>query len=320
MRNSRYPYTCPCCGYTTPRKGNMKTHLFKSKKPCPKIVNDITLSDDIKEYVLINRIYHVPKPSRTINHTINNYNFIQNFVTNMDALAKLSKYVEYNKIELIDFEDKVEEQYFLTSKKLNEDGFRYGYELNTQNFMEIIDSISSMMDNKVDYFNVLYDGRLNKIKLFERGVWKTMLVEQGIRQILTITKSSYLDAYECFLMRKIKKLCNSCFDIQRSKELLEEYYKFISCFEIEPFCKDHDDEDVLNDAMHKDKYTYSDQFYPLYQKTLDNLCKSEMNKIKKDVYEIVKRNTIQNIDELNRRVMGIIQVDEEFLKSLTPSS
>lgn len=43
------PYDCPRCGYQTCISTHMRDHLFKSKKPCPGIVNDIELTDEMKQ-------------------------------------------------------------------------------------------------------------------------------------------------------------------------------------------------------------------------------------------------------------------------------
>jgi hypothetical protein len=55
------PYTCPRCKYTTIHKNDMKRHLYNKKKDCPGSVNDIELTDEIKEKILKNRCYAVPK-------------------------------------------------------------------------------------------------------------------------------------------------------------------------------------------------------------------------------------------------------------------
>lgn len=309
-------YSCPACGYKTTRKHSMRVHFYNNKKPCPRIVNDIDLTDEIKEYVLDNRVYHPPKQQASssqqiLNQTINNYNVIQNFITNMDVIDKLNKYAEYNKIEIIDFEDKVGENYMLTCKRLDDDKFKYGFELKTHDILEIIDSISSMPDNKLEYFNIMYDNHINKLKLYEGGVWKSLLIEQGIRQIIIITKDYYLDSYESYLLRKLRK-SDSPIEKQKVKELLIEYYKFIAAFEIDPYIKDASDGMILSDDEKNSECNYHDEYYPIYQKVMDKLTKGEMVKVKKDVLEIVKRNTNQNIHELNKRVLGLIHMDEDF--------
>jgi hypothetical protein len=60
------PYTCIRCGYTTDRKSSMKEHLFKKIKSCPAIENNIDLTDDIKNYILINRFYKIPKEEKQL--------------------------------------------------------------------------------------------------------------------------------------------------------------------------------------------------------------------------------------------------------------
>lgn len=54
-------YRCPRCGYETSRKSSMQTHFYKVKKECPAIVNDIEITNEIKDYVIRNRIYKIPK-------------------------------------------------------------------------------------------------------------------------------------------------------------------------------------------------------------------------------------------------------------------
>ena len=50
----KYPdYLCPRCGYSTFRKGDIRTH-FAVKKMCPGLT-DIELTPEIKEQVLSNR-------------------------------------------------------------------------------------------------------------------------------------------------------------------------------------------------------------------------------------------------------------------------
>jgi hypothetical protein len=55
--NIKKPYTCICCGYKTSHKPSMYNHFYKKTKHCPKLINDIELTDEIKEYILHNRIY-----------------------------------------------------------------------------------------------------------------------------------------------------------------------------------------------------------------------------------------------------------------------
>lgn len=55
------PYTCPRCHYTTNRKDHMRLHLYKLTRPCPSIHEDISLTEDIKQHILDNRILNMRK-------------------------------------------------------------------------------------------------------------------------------------------------------------------------------------------------------------------------------------------------------------------
>lgn len=141
-RHKKPPYQCMCCGYTTDRKSCMQDHFYKLKKPCPKILNNIELTEEIKENILQNRIYYIEKKPTTINQTINNsinnsinnYNQINNFINNLDIIDKITGYSDHNKIELIDFQDKVENKYNSKVKRLNTNAYKYGFKRSIRNY------------------------------------------------------------------------------------------------------------------------------------------------------------------------------------------
>lgn len=59
------PYECCCCGFKTDRKDCMRRHLYDRIKHCPKTVNPIQLTDEIRESILEYRVYHIPKDAPT---------------------------------------------------------------------------------------------------------------------------------------------------------------------------------------------------------------------------------------------------------------
>lgn len=68
------PYTCPRCGYEISNKAKMRIH-FGRKTPCPGVIDDLALTDHVKEYVLVNRIFRVKKEPEII--TIENQHVTQ---------------------------------------------------------------------------------------------------------------------------------------------------------------------------------------------------------------------------------------------------
>jgi hypothetical protein len=59
------PYTCPRCDYKNKDKYSIRRHLYDRTQECPAYKNDIELTDEIKEYILKNRVYQIPKPPKT---------------------------------------------------------------------------------------------------------------------------------------------------------------------------------------------------------------------------------------------------------------
>lgn len=309
------PYTCPRCGYKSNNRSDMRKHFFLKKKTCPAQENDLELTQEIKELVIQNRLYILPKQSTT-NTIINNYNSINNFIAGMDAIEKLEKYRKYMNIELIGFEQSIEDRYSKSAKRLENGTIKYGYELDKDDLLDIIDQVSKVnFKNQVKTFedlNILYDKNADKLKIFD-GEWEEMLLNKGIKKILQTIQSYYWDSYECFLLKKMYDSKTDIFNNQRLKELLIEYYKFIGCFDVEPYIKNKEDQEILG-YIHDKKniYSISDEYYVIYIKVRDNIKKSEINNVKKAVLDIIRKNSDRNINGLNKKVYELFNVDKAF--------
>ena len=314
MRKKPILYTCPACGYETNRKDNMRGHLY-NRKPCPKAILDIELTDEIKEYIMVNRVYHPPKSSesnatsssvyndnKTVNNHINHINHVNNFVVSMDFMDKLNKLVDYIELSIVDFEDKVADLYLTTASRLEEDTINM--ELKTNDIIKVLNNVSIVNDKKFENFNIFYDKKCNEISWYELGQWKSELIDNGLKSVLEIVRDNYWNQYELSLIRKIKKVGLSLLEKQKSKELLEEYYRFIACFDIEPcvyslnsdseISYDFSGDDIVNE--------YKDLFYKLDGK----LDKTTIKEIKNKVKETIKNSTLKNIQELNKCVIELI--------------
>lgn len=49
-------FQCPRCGYTTSVSTHIRDH-FNKKKPCPALLSNVVITDDVKNNVLLNRLY-----------------------------------------------------------------------------------------------------------------------------------------------------------------------------------------------------------------------------------------------------------------------
>lgn len=86
----------PRCGYESDRKSNMRKHLFVKKNECHGVKQDIELTDDIKKYILDNKVYTLPlapppQVHQTFYQTLNYYNQCSGIINKMDPIDKIKK-------------------------------------------------------------------------------------------------------------------------------------------------------------------------------------------------------------------------------------
>jgi len=311
-------YCCPRCRYNTKLKANMYRHLYTLKKKCPTINNDIELTDDIKIYIIENRIYNIPiqhTPQQIINNQIYNYNQFNNLISNMDNMDKVNKFIKIKNIELVDFEDTLDENYHTKVYKLKNNKYK-DYQLKFQNMMETIDEITTV--SEISHLNILYDDILNKIKIFCEGEWKNLLLEIGINDIIKKIQSYYLDAYECYIIRKINNESSNSRYSNELEDSLYEYYKFLAWFDILPYVYEKNDNKIIynndNNRYHEycNKYNLSDNYYDKYKIILLKINKSEQNKVKRGIENIIRKNTKSFFLDLNKKLLDSFNNDSEF--------
>ena len=188
------PYTCPRCGYVTALKTDMFKHLYKLKKTCPGQESLIELTEEVKQSILNNRVY-IPEKVHQPNTVINNYNNVNNFIAGLDVLEKLSKYMKHKNTGLIGFEQAIEDKYSRTVRKLEDDSWKYGFELKRDDLLDIIDQISKVeltVDSVKTFedLNIYYDKNADKLKIYD-GEWEEMLTNKGIKKIVEVIKDCY---------------------------------------------------------------------------------------------------------------------------------
>lgn len=302
-------YQCPSCGYKTLDKSKMKRHMYFLKKPCPQSANNIQLTDEIKEYVLQNRVWHPPitpkEPSPT--QIINNIMCINNYIASIDTFEKLTKYMTYNKKHTIDIEEKLDGMFRNRVEKLENDTFKHAYELDRDDFLNIIDDVSLIKDNKFEQLNIMYDDVSKKIKLYN-GEWNTFRCKCAIKQLMSCVKEYYLDTYEMYLIKKLSCESTPAFKKQRSIECLLEYYKFLACLRILPNVLD--DENIDEDTR--------ELYYEKYKMVNNKMTTSDVNTAQKEVLDIIIKNSKSNIHELNKFIIEQINMDDDFRRIVMP--
>jgi hypothetical protein len=311
------PYTCPRCDYKSKDKYNIRNHLYKRKKKCPALENDIELTNEIKEYILENRVYKIPKEIKqpTVIQNITYNNTMYNYVKNINTIDKLNKYLEYKNIEPTSLEDNVQNHFYRRITNLKTDAFKFGYDMGNNRLFDIFEEITKIRN--LQDMNIIYDDKLKELSLFKSGSWETMLIERGIKEILEMLKEYFLDHYELFLFRRIYFIEKNEREKQRYKVHLEDYYKFIGTFDLRPIIEDKDDREILGEEQGEiGVYKLEEKWLKIYNTLVDNMKRYEINKIKKDIDLIVKNNSNKNLTELNKEIIELLTTDEEFKEIL----
>ena len=147
--------------------------------------------------------------------------------------------------------------------------------------------------------NVIYDKKFDKLKLFDMGKWEELILINGISTLLSKIQETYFDAYECYLIRKIE-CSNLCYQAKSIiKTQLIEYYKFIGCFNIDPYVKDKNETLIIytqEDKLYNSEISLTDEntmlpikYMNLFEKVCGETKASELNKIKRNVVDIIKK-------------------------------
>lgn len=282
----------------------MYRHLYQLQKECRKSENNIDLTDEIKQFILTNRVYHIPKqsPQQVIINQINNNQQIINFIAKIDPVQKLQAYIEHTNTTILPFEDKVREQYqdqiemceTIQTQLTN-------FALDRNHLTNILNDMTS--PNGIDKLNVIYDKVNEKLLIFNEGDWESYPFDIGVKELVEKIKYIYLDKYEELLLDKYDHDI-SFQERKRAEERLTEYYAFLIAFGIKP---------LLVQGKRKAILDYNDKYYTsVYEKVKKSIAPSQLNETVRTVHNIIKSNCVTSVGELNKRIMDVFCSDQDF--------
>jgi len=312
------PYTCPRCGYETSEKPSIRRHLYSNKKQCPASKHNVDITNEIKIWILSNRVYKIPKETSTsVNQIINGNQTMFNFVCSMDTVTKIQSCVHYQNKELVGLTDFIENKY-LVQKEEMENG-KGDHQLEMDDLLNTIDGVTKT--KQPEEMNIVYDSSTDKLFVYDSCAWNEMIMKTGTKTIVDNVREYYWNAYELYLIRRIRKVNES----KRAKllELLKTYYSFLACFELRPWIFERTDHEILYNAENErfwnqprteSAFGIEEQYMQVYRKVKDET--KNLVKMKNEVITLVKNNTKGCLKDLNKTMMEIIQVDEDFKKRM----
>jgi len=310
MPKTKDPYLCPRCGYETKRKPAMRRHLYDLKNPCPGQKNKIILTEEIKQEILRDRVYEIKTVEDKTKCTLN----LTNCVIEMDPKDKIDSIHLWNDQKPLNFGDKIEQNHGKIIKKLEDRSLKYGFGLQKNNFLEIVDqSVHINSASDLHKVNLLYIKELNKIAIYHDDEWIYYLFESGLNRIIDIIRNYYLTSYEKYMLYKIfVDKSASAFEANIYKNLLNEYFSFLVAFEVYPSSKDEKNEDFLSGFSHDNPYFISDFCMTRYNEQKNIMKRADISRIRRSIGDIVKTNSGANMKLLNKHIIDLAVNDEDF--------
>lgn len=294
----------------------MRRHLYENKKPCASI-SGIILNDNIKEHVMLYRLYkqeeHTPNVVNI--NTINNIQ-VNNVLNSIPLQDKLYRFTKYQDVTTIDYQTKVQELFEDTTNKLEfcEEYNDIIFELRDDDFLDIIDKTCHVNMESFEDFSIFYNSDLDYITLFDNGEWKNLIHKRGIREMIAIIQAAYLNVYEKYLIRRTKYTQNLRVR-QRCEELLLDYYKFISLFDLDPYVTGKCDDDILDNGKY-DSYMEAEKFYEKYNSLKRSIRVSQQRYLVTSILKIIHKHSKNNVSKLHNTIASAIANDNKLLNCL----
>lgn len=349
-------YQCPRCLYQTRLKGDIRRHFYRLKTPCYSSLTNLTLTDDIKEYVLSNRTYGLPMElsdsssqnnsiqsnpiSQVVNHSkiiniqnnsnitnsnvvnnnvknlVNNFQLIQNIVLKMDPIDKVKHLLNYNQQELIEYDSFLENLFSSRVIKMQDPKNTFDHSLTKDKLIECVNE-ATYLNGKMNNFNVFYQKDSKRIKIYQDGQWTNYLEDSGVCRIIELLRYNYLNDYELYLLRKIHDT-SSDRKIWTS-ERLETYYKFLCAFDMIPHAEQCTDIFILGKTIKSDNPNYIEDYaFKVYNEIKKNTKPTDKREFRKIILNVIKSNTIENLKEINMTLTNLLHMDHEYKDNILP--
>jgi RNase P protein component len=278
-------------------------------------VNDITLTPDIVQHVLEHRVYHPPKRP-----TVINYNTMNNFIGHMDFEEKMGHLLTYRQKRIEDIEDGLEKKFQYRVDRLEGDKFKAGCYLSLDDLLCVVNDVTRVDRENIERFNILFDKAVKRFRLYRCKSWESFLEDIGVRELVSLIKSYYLDAYEMYLVRNLHTDHPTELNRLKLLEHLEIYYQFISSFDLSPFVVNFTDQEILGHRLVEESENHlAERYLTVYCEQKQRVKPVERNRTKRKIINIVKENTVHNLGELDKILMELLKVDDSFKRQILQS-
>ena len=161
--------------------------------------------------------------------------------------------------------------------------------------------------------------------MFLDDKWESYFMDRGISELLNIIKLYYLDYYEIHLVKKIMIVNSSspnvnAFDVNLVKFYLEEYYRFLASFDLEPYVYKKQNREIIENFNSDNPNYIGDYCMKIYNDIKQTIPKSDITKDKNTIIDIIKHNSVISSNNLNKKIMKTINSNDDFKHKLMISN
>jgi hypothetical protein len=187
------------------------------------------------------------------------------------------------------------------------------YQLEPSQIVGLIDNGTKNTSDTVENMNVLYDKKLKKIGIYVNEKWDTYLLDNAVIKVMEYYKEILLDEYELYTIRKIY----SYDTINKSyfEGNLGILYNFLAHFDLQPHVIEAElsDIDIIGRELRENNPMYLfDHYTAECVRITKTLKKGQKNEMRKNILDKILTNSSHSVDDLNKTILGIIKVDDEF--------
>lgn len=185
-----------------------------------------------------------------------------------------------------------DEKFKISNKYIERQNVSNDCVLSPNECMKFVDETNKLY-RKPGFVDEMFD-RVEKIINKKSENWMALIVETGVKHFMNTIKNQYLNLYEHLLVRAMDKAVR---EDQKDifLEYLEDYYKFISIFELEPVTKSYIDK---------------------YNHVKDTYDKRERREIMQKVLEIVRKNSNEYSGLINKQIMELFPMENTIKTEL----
>lgn len=315
MGKKKIDYTCPRCDYTTNDRSHMRYHLYNKKKPCPCTNQNIELTDEIKEFILANKIYKPPPVTKESMQPVVNNTMINNIICNVDMLPKIKALCKHKNARIRAVDSTIEALYEDQVKLMDEP--RCNLALTKEDMLATVHDVTKVKGNEIIDYNVLYD-KSSKQFYVNFPSWTDMPIDEAAKTVLEQIFDRYWKFYECYLIRKHISPDYSAREKSSIREHIDTYYKFLASCSIPPYVQGRDDNEIKyindDDLFYEESGSteLSERYMSIYNQLKNELTGREIQNVRTHIHTTMKNNGHNTAVSMNKLIKKLIQMDENF--------